>query len=136
MKQVCQEVREENHRLKMKVKMLEVEMIRKEKSLEDYLQQSTFIQNAQRNAEQVGQTMAPIAQTAQKYQQETYLVLSLKKQVKELKFELMKNTEILEKWRRNAKVTRLIEMEAQIDLYKDEMQKMRSMINLGRGDAS
>jgi len=80
--------------------------------------------------------MAPIAQTAQKYQQETYLVLSLKKQVKELKFELMKNTEILEKWRRNAKVTRLIEMEAQIDLYKDEMQKMRSMINLGRGDAS
>jgi len=80
--------------------------------------------------------MAPIAQTAQKYQQETYLVLSLKKQVKELKFELMKNTEILEKWRRNAKVTRLIEMEAQIDLYKDEMRKMRSMINLGRGDAS
>jgi len=47
----------------------------------------------------------------------------------------MKNTEILEKWRRNAKVTRLIEMEAQIDLYKDELQKMRSMINLGRRDA-
>jgi hypothetical protein len=34
--------------------MLEVEMIRKEKSLEDYLQQSIFIQNAQRNAKQVG----------------------------------------------------------------------------------
>jgi hypothetical protein len=47
-------MREENHRLKMKVKMLEVEMIRKENSLEDYLQQSTFIQNAQRNAKQVG----------------------------------------------------------------------------------
>lgn len=47
-------MREENHKLKMKIKMLEVEMLRKEKSLEDYLQQSTFILNAQRNAEQVG----------------------------------------------------------------------------------
>lgn len=48
----------------------------------------------------------------------------------------MKNTEILEKWRRNAKVTRLIEMEAEIDWYKDEMQRMHSMINFGRGEAS
>jgi hypothetical protein len=32
-------------------------------------------------------------------------------------------------------VTRLIEMEAEIDLYKDEMQRMHSMIKFGREEA-
>jgi hypothetical protein len=33
-------------------------------------------------------------------------------------------------------VTRLIEMEAKIDWYKDEMQRLHSMIKFGREEAS
>ena len=43
----------------------------------------------------MGNQLAPIAQTAQKYQQETFLVMSLKKQVKQLKSDVQKRDEEL-----------------------------------------
>ena len=56
--------------------------------------------------------------------------MSLKKQIKELKSDLFTNSEKLEKLRRNAKVGKLEEMEAEIDMYKNELNRMRSMIKL------
>mgnify|MGYP000450376118 CR=1 FL=1 len=56
----------------------------------------------------------PIAQTAQKYQQETFLVMSLKKQIRELKFEVVKRDEELEILRKNIKNTNTQEFEQEI----------------------
>ncbi len=58
--------------------------------------------------------MIPFTQTAQKYQQETFLVMSLKKQIRELKFEVVKRDEELEVLRKNIKNTRTIELEQEI----------------------
>ena len=85
MKQLANMHKDENIKLKTKIKILENEMGRKERTLEDFFQQNQFIQNAQKNQAASTGPLAPIAQTAQRYQQETFLVMSLKKQVKELK---------------------------------------------------
>lgn len=70
--------KEENVKLKTKVKMLENEMAKKEKTIEDM-----FAQNVQTmsNPKQTfsNPTLAPLGQTAQKMQSETFLVMSLKK---------------------------------------------------------
>jgi hypothetical protein len=52
--------------------------------------------------------------------------MSLKKQIKELKSDLLKNTEKTEKLKRNAKLGKLEEMEAEIDLYKNELKRLHS----------
>jgi hypothetical protein len=125
-KMICDQILEENTQLKTKVKMLDKEINRKEKSFEDFLHQNQYIQNAQKASGQPGFNLAPIIATAQKYQQETYLVMSLKKQIKELKSDLFKNTEKTEKLKRNAKLGKLEEMEAEIDLYKNELKRLHS----------
>ena len=58
------------------------------------------------------------------------MVICLKKQVKELKVELLKKAEIIEKYDRNSKGIRIIEMEAEVDHYQGEMQRMRSMLQI------
>ena len=55
--------------------------------------------------------------------------MSLKKQVKELKGDLVKQTDLIEKWRRSAKVTKFVEMEAELDLYRDELVRLRSLLD-------
>ena len=83
-------------------------MGRKERAIEEFLQQNQFIQNAQKAN---SGTLAPIVQTAQRYQQETFLVMSLKKQVKELKTEIMKKEEELTQSKKNIKNTKFYEMD-------------------------
>ena len=65
MKQTANTHKEENVKLKTKIKILENEMGRKERALEDFLQQHQFIQNAQKSSN--SGTLAPIVQTAQRY---------------------------------------------------------------------
>ena len=72
--------------------------------------------------------MLPIAQTAQKYQQETFLVMSLKKQIRELKYEVVHREEELEVLRKKMKITRHQELEQECALYRDECMRMRSLI--------
>ena len=66
-KQNANSFKEENMKLKTKVKILENELGRKERTLEEFLQQNQYIQNAQRNQGVTGNTLAPIVQTAQRY---------------------------------------------------------------------
>ena len=54
--------------------------------------------------------------------------MSLKKQIKDLKQDVLKNVEQVEKWKRNAKVTKFVEMEAEIELYKNELNRMRHIL--------
>lgn len=68
LKQTANTHKEENIKLKTKLKILENEIGRKERALEDFLQQNAFIQNAQKNGGASGTgTLAPIVQTAQRY---------------------------------------------------------------------
>lgn len=56
--------------------------------------------------------------------------MSLKKQIKELKSDLLKNSEKLERLKRNAKIGKLEEMEAEVEMYKSELSRVRQMIKL------
>ncbi len=126
LKQTANTHKEENIKLKTKIKILENEMGRKERTLEDFLQQNQFIQNAQKNA--ANGTLAPIVQTAQRYQAETFLVMSLKKQVKELKAELLKKDEELGLAKKNIKNTKFYEMDQELKLYRDELIRLRYLL--------
>lgn len=70
----------------------------------------------------------PLAQTAQKYQQETFLVMSLKKQIRELKFEVVKRDEELEVLRKNIRNTRTQEVEQELQTYHDECLRLRTVV--------
>ena len=59
--------------------------------------------------------------------------MSLKKQVKELKSDLVRQNELIEKWKRGAKVTKFIEMEAEMDLYKEELLRLRNLLDGNAG---
>ena len=115
-------------KLKTKIKILENELGRKERTLEDFLQQNQFIQNAQKNAGVTGSTLAPIVQTAQRYQAETYLIMSLKKQVKEQKADRIKVEDELAVAKRTVKNTKFYEMDQENKLYKDELIRLRYLL--------
>jgi hypothetical protein len=68
-------------KLKTKIKILENELNRKEKTIEDLFSHNQLIQQSQSKStsSNSNQSLLPLAQTAQKYQQETFLVMSLKK---------------------------------------------------------
>ena len=58
-------------------------------------------------------------------QNETFLVMSLKKQVKELKAECQKKEEDLDNVRKSLKNTRQQEIDVEIKTYIDECQRLR-----------
>ena len=59
----------------------------------------------------MGNTLAPIVQTAQRYQAETYLIMSLKKQVKEHKAEKIRVEDELAIAKKTVKNTKFYEMD-------------------------
>ena len=54
--------------------------------------------------------------------------MSLKKQVKELKTDCNAAKEQVEKWRRGAKVSKFVEMETELECYKQELIRMRKLV--------
>ena len=72
--------------------------------------------------------MMQLTQTAQKYQQETFLVMSLKKQIRELKYEVIKRDDELEVLRKNIRSTKTKEMEQEIHTYREECVRQRTII--------
>ena len=68
-------------KLKTKIKILENELNRKEKTIEALFSHNQLIQQSQSKSTSSNSNLSllPLAQTAQKYQQETFLVMSLKK---------------------------------------------------------
>ena len=67
-------------------------------------------------------------QTAQRYQAETFLVMSLKKQVKEQKAEILKKEEEVALVRKNIKNTKFYEMDQELKLYRDELIRLRYLL--------
>jgi len=54
--------------------------------------------------------------------------MSLKKQIKEIKFELMKKEEEMYNLKKNIKTSRLIEVEYELAAYKEELVRLRFML--------
>lgn len=54
--------------------------------------------------------------------------MSLKKQVKEIKFELMKKEEEMYNLKKNIKTSHLIEVEHELAAYKDELVRLRFLL--------
>ena len=59
---------------------------------------------------------------------ESTLLVTLKKQVKDLKEELMFKHEEVESMRRNTKLTKFQELEVELKAYVDENIRLRSML--------
>ena len=128
-KMLNNQMHEEHVKLKTKIKILENELGRKEKTIEDLFNHNQIIQQAtQKHQSNSNQNLMPLAQTAQKYQQETFLVMSLKKQIRELKMEIIKRDEELEVARKNIKNTHTKEMEEELQTYHDECLRLRSVL--------
>ena len=66
--------------------------------------------------------------TVQKLQTETFLVMSLKKQLRDQKAELQRKEEELDAAKKNAKHTQKTEMDVELKTYKDELVRMRSLL--------
>lgn len=129
MKMLNNQMREEHVKLKTKIKILENELGRKEKTIEDLFNHNQIIQHAQsKHQSSSNQNLLPLAQTAQKYQQETFLVMSLKKQIRELKMEVVRRDEELEILRKNIKNTRIQEQEQELQTYHEECIRLRQMM--------
>lgn len=135
MKIMNNQLRDDAVKLKTKIKILENELNRKEKTIEDLFSHNQLIQQSQlksgtqsASASSQNGSLVPLAQTAQKYQQETFLVMSLKKQIRELKYEVVRREEELEVLRKNIKNTKTKELEQEIAAYRDECMRMRGVI--------
>lgn len=61
-------------------------------------------------------------------QNETFLVMSLKKQVKELKAECLRKEEELEQIRKSLKNTKHQEYEIEVKAYIEECQRLRQVL--------
>ena len=59
---------------------------------------------------------------------ESYLVSSLKKQNREMRLELDDKSLVIEKLKRDTKLTKSHEMENEIQSYVEECQRMRGML--------
>ena len=121
------QLREDTVKLKTRVKILENELNRKEKTIED-LFSSNQIMSKNGTPSTTGGPVIPHTQTAQKYQQETFLVMSLKKQIRELKYEVVHREEELESLRKNMKISKAKELESELAMFRDECLRLRGLV--------
>lgn len=106
-------VRDENLRLKTRLKVLENELQKKDRLLDEFSYQP------QENV---------VGTKDGKGKSETHLTNALKRQVKELKMEVAAKDEENQKLRRNIKATKLHEFEVEMKMYVDECTRLRHML--------
>jgi len=66
--------------------------------------------------------------TLNKIKIETHLTGALKRQIKDLKSEMIKKEEEMLKLKRNIKVTKLNEFDVEIKVYQDECTRLKHML--------
>jgi predicted ribosome quality control (RQC) complex YloA/Tae2 family protein len=92
----------------------------------------SLVNSGLRDISGVNQHMSSIMSSLPKpflQQNETFLVMSLKKQVKELKAECQKKEEDLDNVRKSLKNTRQQEIDIEIKSYIDECQRLRQLLS-------
>lgn len=112
LKEQLHKVQAENMQLKTKVLQNEKEIAKKDKDIVDIYNQF--------------QSQAP--PRLLKLKNDSYLVTSLKKQVKDLRTEKSAKEEELNNLKKKTKVTKLQEMEVEIKMYIDECTRLRHLL--------
>ena len=111
-------VKDENIRLKTKLQFSSQEMLRKDKEIEALsmkLQQVITARSA-------GQVMANTNVF------ESFLTSQLKRQVRELKNDCTEKERLVEELKRNIKLSRVAEVEAEVQAYVEECLRLRQML--------
>jgi hypothetical protein len=113
--------KDENMRLKTRVHILENELTKKERLVDDLLlQQDTF----QLPMQGAGSTKNN--SQGQKMKLESHLTLNLKRKIKDLQQEALLKYEEMEALKKNIKVTKIAELEAEMKAYMDETTRMKA----------
>lgn len=124
-------LKDENLKLKTKVHMLEAELSRKEKLVDDLLlQQDTVsyqMMNGPGNAGGSGSTKNSGPNTIQqKIKLESHLTNNLKRKIRELQGDVSTKSNEIEALKRHIKSTKFAEIEVEMKLYMDECARLRA----------
>ena len=115
-------LKDENVRLKTRIHVLESEVGKKEKIIDELL--------LQQDSYQLGGVGGPMIfnPKSAKARVESHLAMNLKRKVREQQMTIAQKQEELEQLRRNIRSTKLSEMEAELKMYADECQRLRAQL--------
>lgn len=116
-------LKDENLRLKTKVHILEGEIQKKEKFIDEIIQQQ--------DSYQIGGVGGPVVVANNKSTQprnSTHLTLNLKRKIRELQSEVATKQDEIELLKKNVRTTRLTEMEVENKMFMDECTRLRHQL--------
>lgn len=111
-------LKDENMKLKTKLHVMENEMSKKEKLIDDLLMQQ--------DSYQVGVPVQGLKSS--KIKLEGHLAMNLKRKIKELQQIIVQKHEEIEAMKRNIKSTKFTEIEIEIKMYMDECTRLRHQL--------
>ena len=124
-------LKDENTKLRTKIHILESELSKKEKLVDDLLLQQDTSSYQMAAANNVGSVknvggINSGAGNAQKLKLESHLAANLKRKIRELQTEVTSKTNEVEALKRHIKSTKIAEIEIEMKLYIDECTRLRS----------
>lgn len=111
---------QENIKLKTRIHMIEAELQRKDRVIDDLVQQQEQNFGMPQGKFAAGRT-GPL-------KGETHLVINLKRKIKELQSEKQRGDEEKNALERNIRSTRLTEIEVEVKLYMEECARLRHQL--------
>lgn len=113
-------LKDENVKLKTRIHMLEGDVSKKEKLIDDLLmQQDSF---------QVGGPLIPSSVKGTKLKVESHLTQNLKRKIRELQVLIQQKSEEVELYKKNIKSTKITELEVEMKMYLDECTRLRHQL--------
>ena len=125
-------LKDENTKLKTKVHMLEAELTKKEKLVDDLLMQQDTVNYQMMNAAGSSGNASTKNSQANTLQQrmklESHLANNLKRKIRELQAEVTNKSNEIEALKRHIKSTKIAEIEVEMKLYMDECARLRGQL--------
>lgn len=109
--------KDENTKLRTKLQMVEVELLKKDKVIDDLLVQ-----------QEMNMAMGAKYTSIRGTKLDSHLVINLKRKVKEQQLEVQQKLEEIEALKRNIRSTRMNENEVEIKLYIEECARLRHQL--------
>ena len=124
-------LKDENTKLRTKVHILESELSKKEKLVDDLLLQqdtSSYQLAVNNNGNGVGSAKNGNGGAAQKLKLESHLATNLKRKIRELQSDVSTKSNEVEALKRHIKSTKFAEIEVEMKLYMDECARLRAQL--------
>lgn len=126
-------LKDENVKLKTKVHMLEAELTKKERLVDDLLMQQDTVNYQLINGGAVSSGNASTKNSQpntlqQRMKLESHLANNLKRKIRELQGEVTAKANEVEALKRHIKSTKIAEIEVEMKLYMDECARLRSQL--------